>query len=62
MQFARNRQIDIASYMSAHRSSGESTQNMRSTTVVIWRPRMINTLGFGFSSLISWHSTVLKYN
>ena len=29
---------------------------MRSTTVVICRPRMMNTFGFGFSSLISWHS------
>jgi len=47
-------------HISTHRSSGVSTQNIRSTTVVICRPRIMNTFGFGFSSLISWHSTARK--
>lgn len=43
-----------------YRSSGVSTWNVLSITVVHWRHLMINVFGLGRSVFISWHSTTIK--
>lgn len=53
MAFSQNGKKRWLSYL----SSGVSTWNVRSITVVHWRHRIINVFGFGRSVFINWHSS-----